>query len=263
MKKFIISFCFVLLSAFIFLPVYMYFIEPNMLVVKKEKTFSSLGLRVVVFSDTHFGKFYSYKNADKIVEKINAQQADIVLFLGDMFDDINKEQAQYLTNKFMTIKAPYGKYAINGNHDFRIDVRLYNKIMTDAGFHVLVNNMEKLSDYNINILGIDDAIKGNIDTTFFKNITDTESLNILLLHEPDIIDYIDTSKIDIAFAGHTHGGQVKVPFLTKLVMPPYAKKYTDGLYNVNDNTKLYVSTGIGMSGLPIRFMNIPEILVFD
>ena len=140
--------------------------------------------------------------------------------------------------------------------------------MEDSGFKILVNdqaNVKLDSGKTISILGLDDALLGNPDVEkTVRNIKES-NYNLLLLHEPDLSDKFVSYNIDLILAGHSHGGQVKIPFLGEIVTPPLAEKYKDGLYNFNTqrNTQLYVNSGIGNTKMPFRFMNVPEVSIFE
>jgi predicted MPP superfamily phosphohydrolase len=102
-------------------------------------------------------------------------------------------------------------------------------------------------------------IKDKTETIFnhINSEKNNSSYNILLMHEPDYIDDIDYSKFDLVLAGHSHNGQVRIPFIGATILPDGAKKYYKEYYKLED-TKLYISSGIGTTILPIRLFNKPS-----
>lgn len=271
MKKFkrILLF-FIILSVLICL--YSIYIEPKWIVVKNHKIsldkINGQSIKIVQFSDTQLGEFFSLKQLEEVVDKINKTSPDIVIFTGDLIDnasnynDINKV-SKILSN----IKASQGKYAIYGNHDYGGGaVRYYNSIMTEAGFKILKNSSTsiKLGSINLKIFGTDDKLMGGYDMNSTIKGISSNDINLLLIHEPDLIDDFKGSPIDLALSGHSHGGQVRIPFYGPLKKVVFAEKYTHGFYTIENKrkTKLYVNTGLGNTRLPFRFGNIPEITVF-
>ncbi|MEG2247253.1 MAG: metallophosphoesterase, partial [Peptostreptococcaceae bacterium] len=108
----------------------------------------------------------------------------------------------------------------------------------------------------------DDVFNGEQAIEKYDKEMDDNDFNLMLIHEPDIMDGFKEGKIDLAVAGHTHGGQVSLPIKGEILAPPYGKKYTKGFYEINENN-LYVSSGLGSTKLPFRLMNIPEIIEFN
>ncbi len=252
--------------------IYARFVEPNLLVVKYENIKSSRinedapGLKIVQFSDTHISEYFDMRDLKKIAEKINEENPDIVVFTGDLIDeyniDENKENINEIWEILGSINAPLGKYAVYGNHDYGGGAeRIYGKIMEESGFVILKNEKVELEDYNINIAGMDDAIFGVSERDRLAGLADEGSYNIVLSHEPDVVDYMLEYNIDLFLAGHSHGGQVNLPFVN--VLPPLGEKYTEGMYSFNNyrQTLLYVNIGLGATKIPLRFMAPPELTV--
>lgn len=252
---------------------YARYIEPYMLRVKNVdlKVKDIKDCRIVFFTDTHFGKLYSQSNIDKIVKKINNQNPDIVIFGGDLLDNYARDYSLLDTNSLQKslnkIEAKYGKYVVFGNHDYGGGAsRVYEKIMNGGGFKVLKNESSYINDLNLNIIGYDDYLLGNTKKSDYK--IEENKFNLVVTHEPDVVELVTSSSENFILSGHSHGGQVTIPFLTEKILPVGARKYVKGLYaennvGINDSTKMYVSSGIGMTGIPLRFLNPPEIVVFN
>lgn len=255
------------------LGVYVTYVERNLLVVKeKEVTLienASKKVKLVQITDTQLGEFYSLEQLEKVVNKINKIDADIVVFTGDLIDNASKyDEVNKVSQVLSKINCKIGKYAIYGNHDYGGGgVRYYEKIMKESGFIVLKNESARVKVNNkiINILGADDGLLGNHSVKkTVKGIKDSE-VNILLIHEPDLIDKYERYPINLALSGHSHGGQVYIPFYGPIKKTTLAQKYTKGFYDLRneEKTKLYVNTGLGNTKVPFRFFNIPEITLFN
>ncbi|MGL4914067.1 MAG: metallophosphoesterase [Romboutsia sp.] len=271
--KFILNFILFVIVSVLLTLTYSKHIEPKMLVVKdydinEIKNKENNMLRVVQFTDVQLGEFYTLEQLEKVVEKINKQNADIVVFTGDLIDKTSAyEDRDKISSVLSNINAKIGKYAVWGNHDYGGGGHAYyERIMVGSGFKVLKNETVRVPMYNnkyISISGLDEAMFGEPNSkSIIKKINKTD-FNLLLLHEPDLISQFNNSNINLALAGHSHGGQVALPFLGAIITPPIAKEYTKGFYDIDNDMKLYVNSGIGNTRLPYRFMNIPQISVFD
>ncbi|MFB5193993.1 metallophosphoesterase [Neobacillus sp. KR4-4] len=250
-------------------------IEPSLLDIQElqikhpliPKSFD--GIKLVQFSDTHLGFQYSLHQFTKLAKKINSLQPDIILFTGDLMDEPN----QYTEiNKLLPIlkglHAPLGKYCIFGNHDhggYGSDI--YRNIMENSDFNVLLNESApvKMSDGSmICLLGIDDAMLGNPNLPLALRNVPQNTFKLLLSHAPDLAQTAAQYPVHWQLSGHSHGGQIKIPFLGALVTPPFGQLYPEGLYSVGDDSSLslYVNRGIGTTRLPFRFLSKPELTIF-
>ena len=226
------------------------------------------GLKIVQFADVHYGSTIHKKEMDKIVETINKQNADIVVFSGDLIENkvvLNEEEVQYLIDSLNKIEAKIEKYAVKGNHDYDHDY--FDKIMPETDFVLLNNSYDyfyKDTDTPIVFTGLDDNWQGKPDykSAFsFLQEFEEQPYTILLLHEPDQVDELNEYKFDLALAGHSHLGQVRFPLIGSIYTVKGAKKYPDDHYKVN-NGDLYVSGGIGTSTMKLRFFNKPSISLY-
>lgn len=229
----------------------------------------STSLKIIQFSDTQLGPYYDIEQLKKVVNEINGQSPDIIVFTGDFFDhpsdyDLKKEALELL--KKLDDKAL--KIAIFGNHDVGGGGRsMYETFMSEAGFLVLVNEMLSYKaecGKTFDFYGIDDGMLGKPDFGFVTPLIDENHYNILILHEPDLYTEVASLPFDLILSGHSHGGQIKLPFLGPLVTPPLSKVYKSGYYEIDNPRKslLYVNTGLGNTKMRYRFGNIPQIAVF-
>lgn len=269
-KKICTFFLIIILSIFLIFG-YARFIEPSLLTVKSFDIITKNPVnpcKIVFFTDTHFGKYYDDSHAENIVEKINQSNADIVIFGGDLLDNYARDREdidfEYLREELSNINAKSGKYAVWGNHDYGGGaVRIYEDFITSCGFTILKNESRILEEYGIKVIGYDDYLMGWTDPALYN--IESELYNIIVSHEPVISQFITNSSENFLLSGHTHGGQVTIPFLTTKLLPEGSGQFVKGLYseeeiNTAASLQMYVSSGIGMTRYPFRFLNMPEIV---
>ena len=245
---------------------YAHFAEPNRLTVKvQEDTSYSMKqpVTVAVFADTHFGFDYDMEDFQKVVDKVNENPPDILLFAGDLIDNLEEYYGDTaaISEKLAQMKANMGKFAVFGNHDYGGGAEYkYEDIMNAGGFRVLVNETVTFKEKNLRLIGIDDLLIGYGDPSIV-NRADNSMYNLVHCHEPDIIDEILESHTDYMVAGHTHGGQVRIPFYTEKFLPSYGEKYVKGKYQLDNKnqTVIYVNSGLGTTKLPARLGAVPEL----
>lgn len=230
------------------------------------------GVKIVQFSDTHFGPDFSHKQQKMLVEQINELRPDIVVFTGDLIDNFaeygfERKETQAILSQ---IHAPLGKYAVFGNHDRGGGGGyLYKQYMEGAGFTVLVNETKKIRANNgdyITISGLDDFLLGKPKVQQTLQKLQEKDFNILLVHEPDTVEKVLAYPVDVQLSGHSHGGQVQLPFIGPIITTKLAERYIEGLYSLQGKTKslqLYVNRGIGTTRMPLRFLSKPELSVFS
>ena len=252
---------------------YSYFIAPNKLIVRDIKVVNSNlpqsfnGLRIVHFTDMHYGAGYNEERLKKLIPSINELNPDVVVFTGDLADDkfkINDDKAKMITEYLSKINSKYGKYAIVGNHD--IDCEKCESILKNSEFKLLKNSFDTVyntSNEQIAIYGFDDVLRGTPKTDELKSKTIKDiKYKIVLLHEPDYIDkFLNDFEISLVLSGHSHGGQVRLPKIRPFFLPEGAKTYYNDHYLV-DNTDVYISNGIGSSILDVRLFSTPSINLY-
>lgn len=222
------------------------------------------GIKIVHFSDLHYGRTVNEEELKTIVKKINNLNPDIVFFTGDLIDKdttVTKEMVTTITSLLTKITSTIGKYAITGNHDYKDE--FYSKIMIDSGFNLLINNYD-IAYYKsmtpILIGGLDNYTykKSDIKKIMTYYDTNEELYTIILMHEPDYMKVLKEYNVDLVLAGHSHGGQIRLPFIGKLYTPSGAKKYYKNYYKIK-NIDFYISSGIGCSTINVRLFNRPSI----
>lgn len=227
------------------------------------------GLKIVQFSDTHIGFQYTMEQLEKLITKINSMEPDIIVFTGDLLDDpLHFKAKNRMVAMLGKLKAPLGKFAVYGNHDHGgYGSDLYKNIMEQSGFRLLLNtsaSVKLLDGSALWIAGIDDAMLGRPDISAAMADIPPNTYTILLSHAPDKADEAALHPIHLQLSGHSHGGQIQIPFYGPLVTPPFAEKYVEGFYSVGDGESmtLYVNRGLGTTRLPFRFLSQPEVAMF-
>ncbi|MCT2534332.1 metallophosphoesterase [Aquibacillus koreensis] len=248
-------------------------IEPSMLTILK-KTLTSVkipqtfnGFKIVQFSDTHIGFHYTIDQFNSMIDSLNKLKPDCVVFTGDLVDMPHKYGwGDPIVQSLQKIQAPHGKFWVYGNHDHGgYGTDIIKDVMEQGGFTLLQNEHTIISKKNesITLAGLDDAILGKPDIEVTLQDVAPDSYTVLLVHEPDYADRVIQFPVDVQLSGHSHGGQIQIPFYGYVYTPYYAEKYVEGKYTFNNHQlQLFVSRGIGTTRLPYRFFCKPEITVF-
>ncbi len=249
--------------------IYSRYIEPYWLKVNEYKIENNIipssfnGIKIVQFSDVHYGRTVDLKYLKKIVNLINLQKPDLVFFTGDFIDKdikLSNEELENIKEELNKIESTLGNYAVTGNHDIK---QLSDfKTIIDNNF-ILLNNEEKIIYYKdnepISIIGLSDMSETEVNYEVFNN--KNNYYKIILAHEPDEIINIKQYNINLMLSGHSHGGQVRIPFIGTIFTPKGSKQYYDEYYKVDD-IDLYISNGIGTSKINFRFLSQPSINLY-
>jgi len=233
------------------------------------------GYRVVHITDLHVdGMFMTSERLTSVVQAINRLHADLVVITGDFVTSYQAEHAQTLAG-LSELQARDGVFGVLGNHDHAAGADWMRECLSAAHIQELNNATHTIQrdDQVLHLVGLDDLFPRNEGepTPVWTHLPRLEQLAatlpeegtaILLVHEPDIADVAaSTRRFDLQLSGHSHGGQVFIPFygLLSSILPPLARQYPRGLYQVEEMT-LYTNRGLGT---PMRFNNPPEIAVMD
>jgi uncharacterized protein len=213
-------------------------------------------IRIVHLSDLHCDGVYRLEK--QLPERVRNLHPDLIVFTGDAANN-NKGRIEY-HELAQALSAIAPTFAVFGNHDKR---GLINEVYKGTGIKVLDATCETLTIKGTKVwiggAAVDD--KKGLDKSSFEHPSD--ALSIFLYHYPCGIEAASANKVDLLCSGHTHGGQIRLPLYGALITnSSLGKKYEWGLYRV-DKTWLYVSRGIGMIGLPVRFLCAPEIAVIS
>ena len=226
------------------------------------------GLKIIHFTDLHYGSTITLKEVKNIVNKINEQNPDLIVFTGDLIDQsysLNEKEQKKLVVELKKLDPNIETLAVIGNHDYKDDN--FKTIAESLEWHVLDNTYEYVyhnSEKPIIFVGLDDLMKGDPDYenafSFLNEIAEDYYI-IILAHEPDQIDKISNYNFNLFLSGHSHQGQVRIPFIGAIWTPKGSKKYYDEHYKIN-NTDMYISNGIGTSILKLRLFNHPSINLY-
>lgn len=222
------------------------------------------GMRIIQFSDVHFGFHMDADDLQKLVNRIQREQADMICFTGDLIDGASSDARKALPI-LKQLRAPLGQYAVLGNHDFRgFPGEVVTGVLQRSGFEVLHNRHMQIQrgGQQIAVAGVEDWFGGNPDIQEAIRGIPPEEYTLLLAHEPDLADEAKEYSIDLQLSGHSHGGQIFVPLIGAPWNPAMGRKYPRGLYQFNNQQfSLYTNRGIGMTMLPLRLLSRPELTV--
>ena len=221
------------------------------------------GFRIVQMTDFHMYPYTTTGLVRKSVALANSLFPDLTVLTGDYVWRI-PEGAEDLAAILEGLNARYGVYSVLGNHDIWLDVQLVMQAFARHRLPMLINQgfpitVGKASLY---LAGLDDGWSGHPDLNAAMDGAPPSAPVILLYHEPDLADQVSLDpRLTLQLAGHTHGGQVRLPVRGPLILPYLGRKYDYGLYRVNDMW-LYTSGGIGMISVPYRYNCPPEVTEF-
>lgn len=259
---------------FIILISYSTLIEPQIINIKEYKIESKNipdsfhGIKIVHFSDIHYGTTINKKQLERIINKINDLKPDIIIFTGDLLDkniELTKETEEELTTYLSNLKCSLYKYAIYGDED--LDNKKYQEIMNNSNFTILDNKSTPLyykDTTPILLTGYNPSItKPNytILTDFIDDQDTTNYYKIVLTHEPDTIDKFIKYNPNLVLSGHSLGGLIDLKFVKPLFLLENSKIYYEDYQRIK-NTDLYISNGLGTAGLNARFINSPSINLY-
>lgn len=240
-------------------------VEPRWLTVNEYEVVLSdqadSNLRAAVLSDLHLGPYKQEGWARQVVRRINALAPDIIFLTGDFVFE-RAEQADML-DPLSELEAPLGVYAVTGNHDYRSDeIEYVVSVLERLGIEVLQN--ESIEIENFVLAGVDDIwYDGNVSETLQD--LDSNDTVVLLVHNPDaVLSEITVQQADLVISGHTHAGQVRLPWLGSVSEMPnlLGRDYDHGLFDYQ-GTQLFVTSGLGETGARARLFNPPEIAILN
>ncbi len=220
------------------------------------------GYRIVLFSDIHLGDGLDHARLEQIVARVNDQRPDLVAITGDFVSNVAHRHAPGLA-ALDALRAPDGVVAVLGNHDYCAGAGIVRRVLAAAGVRELGNAVHTLrrGQARLHIAGVDDVMARKARLDLVLAALPVEGAAILLVHEPDFADVsAATGRFDLQLSGHSHGGQVVLPFHGPLVLPPFARRYPSGRYQVGRMAH-YTTRGVGAQLLRVRFNCRPELTV--
>lgn len=232
------------------------------------------GLKLCQITDIHAGPLVPRSLIRDGVDIAMANRPDLIVLTGDFVSGATKflwtsyggfkqHHYDYCMEELSRLNAPLGVFAVLGNHDFWSGQEVALKIidgLKNIGVQVLRNEAVPLKrkGQNLYIIGVDDYWEESYNLPKALETVPEDDCRILLSHNPDVNENIDSLKerIDLIVAGHTHGGQVVLPFIGALYIPsPFGQKYREGLVRDKER-KTYISHGLGLFFVPVR-INCP------
>lgn len=262
-NTFLIFTVFILFIALLFVLAKYYY--PRKIIVKENAIKNSKlnekinGLKIIQISDIHYKSTILKSDLARISKEVNKYKPDIILFTGDLFlQDVkySENDLQDLQNFLTSLDAKINKYAINGEDD---DNNNFESILSNSGFKVLNNEKDFIyyeTNNPIEITGIN-----TLNPNYEINNEENNNLKIVLLHKPDDIKKLNLDNVDIVFSGHSHGGQIRLPFIGSVYNFKGSRLYYNDYYKIN-NTDLYISSGLGTKEYYYRFLNKPAINLY-
>jgi uncharacterized protein len=233
------------------------------------------GMKVAQLSDIHLDEFTEPFLLRESIDEINRAKPDLVLLTGDYVSaevlphNLTVRAAWQCGSMLSQIECPQ-RYAIFGNHDIWAGEKHVGEALTAHGITVLRNSYLPLDKQGARIwlAGLDDPVSGQPepDQAIPASIRNKAGEPIILMcHAPDYVDELREHPagraVSLVLSGHTHGGQIRLPFIGALHLPPGGRNYVEGLFQVG-SMQLYVNRGIGSVGVPFRFDCRPEITIF-
>ncbi len=254
---------------------YGYFVEPNRLKVERvtvklrRLASAAHGTRIAQISDIHMGGWMNAQRLQRVADVVLAEQPDVLLLTGDyLIGHIFNANAEQSLQSLVDILAPLAKsipsFAILGNHDYWTNPEAVREMLRLSNIRDLTNTVFTFSrgGESLYLCGVDDIWEGDVRLDQVLKQLPERGAAILMAHEPDYADTsAKTGRFDLQVSGHSHGGQVVVPFYGAPILPYLGQKYPSGLYRVGDMLQ-YTNRGVGMLDPPVRVNCPPEITVF-
>lgn len=220
--------------------------------------------RIVFIADIHHGPFFSLKRVEILVNRINKLNPDIIILRGD-YVHREPKYIKPLFDSFALLKANMGIYAVLGNHDHWENAELTRKLMERNGIRICDNQSWWVTSGadSIKIGGVGDLWEDKqiIDSTIFDVRPD--NFCILISHNPDYLEVLNTILVDLSLSGHTHGGQMTLfGFWAPVLSTRYGEKYRYGLKK-SGKCQSYITSRVGTVTPPVRFFCRPEIVLIN
>ena len=228
------------------------------------------GMNVLFFSDLDYGTYMDEDRLNSLIDRINEQAPDVVLFGGDLYDDAAKASDasnKIIARAFRRIKADYGKFAVYGDVDDESEEmkKAVSTIYSDSDFEVVNNTsvfIHKGAAPSFTLVGLDNGLNGNQDiSTAYANVSKNNYV-ITLCHTPDSADKVPGDLTDYFLAGHSHGGQAYW-FFGALYTPAMATEYLRGKHSIANDFTLDITNGVGTTEKDVRFLTNAEVVVYQ
>lgn len=249
--------------------------EPNLPRVVRQEFFLARwpdpmdGFTIALLSDFHFDPVFSVHPLRAAIPMVKSVRPDLIALTGDFvsvpFLGSAKKaaaEAEPCAEILAELSAPHGVWAVLGNHDLDTDADRVTRALEAKNIHVLINQSQAIERDGARfwLAGVDDVLDGSPDLPKTLHGLPPGEARILLAHEPDYADVVSQYPVDLQLSGHSHGGQIRIPFLPPLYLPELAKKYVWGTYKIGPLT-LHTNAGLGTFRIPMRLDCPPEITI--
>jgi len=228
------------------------------------------GFTIALLSDFHYDPYFSVHPIRTAVEIVKGLRPDLIALTGDfvsvpMLGSPAKSaaDAEPCAELLASLRAPHGVWSVLGNHDLAADADKVTNALQAVGIPTLSNKSVAIEKDGTRFWlgGVDDVLEGDPDLDGALHGVSGGEAVVLMAHEPDYADYVAAYPVDLQLSGHTHAGQVRIPLMRPLYLPPLARKYVWGEFKIRELT-LYTNAGIGTVEVPVRFNCPPEVTLF-
>lgn len=222
------------------------------------------GLTLAQISDLHFGPVIQPAYIHAALEVLLGLKPDLIVITGDFVSTLERDEAEQVTRALQRLSAPQGVFAILGNHDWWTDAEVVAQAVTRSGVRLLRNSHIRLEQGNerLYLAGVDDVWEQKADLNRALDGIPADAAIVLLAHEPDYADAVARDgRVSLQLSGHSHGGQVQLPFIGPVALPYLGRKYPVGWRRLG-GLQLYTNRGLGMISPPVRFNCRPEVTLF-
>lgn len=230
--------------------------------INTDKLPEGSSIRLLQISDIHNKK--SMNSNQQLIKLVQEAQPDLIVITGDLIDDNTKdlENVYKLVEGIAAINPKI--YFVTGNHEWRGGLAEDLMIgLSNRGVKILDNTNEfvKVRDLSLNLCGVADWTSGQLDLNESLKGAESDIYTVMLAHDPWIINDYKDFVPDLTLSGHTHGGQIRLPWVGAIVAPGQKlfPELDKGFYNLENNKFLYIDSGVGTSVFPIRFLNRSQI----
>ena len=249
--------------------IYIFVVEPNWIQVTQLKVHDSQlaasldGVKIIHITDLHLTRGIGFREK-QLIKKVNELKPDIIFITGDFFD--NTDQIEPTKELIKNLRARIGIWGVPGNTDhISMSAADIVRALEPGGIRILVNQSQTVYTKvgkRFWLIGADEPVYHHDQLLEALYGVPRDEPRLLLVHSPDIFDQAVKEEVNLMLVGHTHGGQIGIPFLVEL--SEYANRtiYMKGLFK-KGKTQMYVNRGIGTKTLPIRFLCRPEIAVIQ
>ncbi len=223
----------------------------------------SEGFRVLVISDIHAGPFLAPEVLRRTLERLLETEPDLILLPGD-FATVCVEEVEEAVPALSTLRAPLGVYGVLGNHDhYTKQVSRVVDLLSKAGIQLLHNDAVSIErdGSRFHLVGVDDLLCGDPKLSSALAGRPDGVPTVMMSHNPDLFPEAVKQGVSLVVAGHTHGGQIRMPGLPVLVRMSRFR-LDEGRFRVGDS-ELIVTRGLGVTGLPLRLACPPEALLLQ